>query len=100
MSIKVQGQVVITDDKKGLFDRLTLASIQLQSEMLCHQQLVTSSLTHKMKNFKSGMVLNGVQRGGANGEIFPPVEVLTPVNGAGLNEGDSYTPLIFCICLY
>ena len=30
---------------------------------------------------------------GPDGVILPPVEVLTPVNGAGLNEGDPYTPL-------
>ena len=30
---------------------------------------------------------------GPDGLILPPVEVLTPVNGAGLNEGDPYTPL-------
>ena len=30
---------------------------------------------------------------GPDGLILPPVEVLTPVNGAGLNDGDPYTPL-------
>ena len=30
---------------------------------------------------------------GPNGLILPPVEVLTPVNGAGLNEGDSLSPI-------
>ena len=30
---------------------------------------------------------------GPDGVILPPVEVLTPVNGAGLNEGDPYTPI-------
>ncbi len=30
---------------------------------------------------------------GPDGLILPPVEVLTPVNGAGLNEGDPYTPM-------
>ena len=30
---------------------------------------------------------------GPNGVILPSVEVLTPVNGAGLNEGDPYTPI-------
>ena len=30
---------------------------------------------------------------GPNGVILPSVEVLTPVNGAGLNDGDSYTPI-------
>ena len=30
---------------------------------------------------------------GPDGLILPPVEVLTPVNGAGLNEGDPYTPI-------
>ena len=30
---------------------------------------------------------------GPDGLILPPVEVLTPVNGAGLNEGDAYTPI-------
>ena len=30
---------------------------------------------------------------GPDGLILPSVDVLTPVNGAGLNEGDPYTPL-------
>ena len=30
---------------------------------------------------------------GPNGVILPSVEVLTPVNGAGLNDGQSYTPI-------
>ena len=30
---------------------------------------------------------------GPDGLILPPVEVLTPVNGAGLNEGDPYSPI-------
>ena len=30
---------------------------------------------------------------GPDGLILPPVEVLTPVNGAGLNEGNPYTPI-------
>ena len=30
---------------------------------------------------------------GPDGVILPSVDVLTPVNGAGLNEGDAYTPL-------
>lgn len=30
---------------------------------------------------------------GPNGVILPSVEVLTPVNGAGLNDGDPYTPM-------
>lgn len=30
---------------------------------------------------------------GANGLIIPPVEVLTPVNGAGITEFDSYEPV-------
>ena len=30
---------------------------------------------------------------GPDGLVMPPVEVLTPVNGAGLNEGSAYTPL-------
>ena len=30
---------------------------------------------------------------GPNGVILPSVEVLTPLNGAGLNDGQSYTPI-------
>ena len=30
---------------------------------------------------------------GPNGIILPSVEVLTPLNGAGLNDGQSYTPM-------
>ena len=30
---------------------------------------------------------------GPNGVILPSVEVLTPLNGAGLNDGQSYTPM-------
>ena len=30
---------------------------------------------------------------GANGLIIPPVEVLTPINGAGITEFDQYEPL-------
>ena len=30
---------------------------------------------------------------GPNGLIVTPVEVLTPINGAGLNDGDPYTPM-------
>ena len=30
---------------------------------------------------------------GPDGLILPSVDVLTPVNGAGLNDGDTYTPL-------
>ncbi len=31
--------------------------------------------------------------GGPDGLITPPVAVLTPLNGAGLNDGQSYTPM-------
>ena len=31
--------------------------------------------------------------GGPDGLITPPVAVLTPLNGAGLNDGQSYTPI-------
>ena len=93
MSIKVQGDVVITDDKKGLFDQVnpgvyTTAERDALSPAV--GDIVFNSEDEELQ------VWNGTEWGSAgsgSGSIGSPVEVLTPVDGAGVGGATNYTPM-------
>lgn len=90
MSIKVQGQVVITDDKKGLFDKVnpgayTTAERDALSPAV--GDIVYNSQDEELQ------VWNGVEWGSAgsgSGGIGTPVDVLTPLDGAGVGGSFNY----------
>ena len=92
MSIKVQGQVVITDDKKGLFDKVNpgaYTTAQRDALTPAVGDIVYNSQDEELQ------VWNGVDWGSAGsggGSIGSPVDVLTPLNGAGVGGATNYTP--------
>ena len=91
MSIKVQGQVVISDDKKGSFDQVNPgAYTTLERDALTPTvgDIVYNSQDEELQ------VWNGTEWGSAgsgSGSIGSPVEVLTPVDGAGVGGAFNYT---------
>ena len=90
MSIKVQGQVVITDDKKGVFDQVNpgaYTTAQRDALSPAVGDIVFNSEDEELQ------VWNGTDWGSAgsgNGSIGSPVEVLTPVDGAGVGGAVNY----------
>ena len=90
MSIKVQGQVVISDDKKGLFDQVnpgvyTTAERDALSPAV--GDIVYNSQDEELQ------VWDGTDWGSAgsgSGSIGSPVEVLTPLDGAGVSGSYNY----------
>lgn len=92
MSIKVQGQVVITDDKKGLFDKVNPGSyttVERDALTPAVGDIVYNSQDEELQ------VWNGTEWGSAgsgSGGIGTPVDVLTPLDGAGVGGATNYTP--------
>ena len=92
MSIKVQGQVVINNDKKGLFDQVNpgaYTTIERDALTPTVGDIVYNSQDEELQ------VWNGVEWGSAGsggGSIGSPVDVLTPLNGAGVGGATNYTP--------
>lgn len=92
MSIKVQGQVVITNDKKGLFDQVnpgayTTAEIAALTPNV--GDIVFNSEDEELQ------VWNGTEWGSAgsgSGGIGTPVDVLTPLDGAGVGGASTFVP--------
>ena len=84
MSIKVQGQVVITDDKKGLFEQVNPGSYTT-----AQRDALTPAIGDIVFNSEADelQVWDGTEWGsagsGTNGVIQPEVEVLTPLDRAG-----------------
>lgn len=91
MSIKVQGQVVISDNKKGLFDQVNPGAYTT-----AERDALTPSVGDIVFNTQDEelQVWNGVEWGSAgsgSGGIGAPVEVLSPVDGAGVGGAFNYT---------
>ena len=90
MSIKVQGDVVITDDKKGVFDQVNpgvYTTVQRDALSPAVGDIVFNSEDEELQ------VWNGTDWGSAgsgNGSIGSPVEVLTPTDGAGVGGAVNY----------
>ena len=92
MSIKVQGQVVITDDKKGLFDKVNPGAYTT-----AERDALTPAIGDIVFNSQDEelQVWNGVEWGSAgsgSGGIGTPVNVLTPLDGAGVGGAYTFTP--------
>ncbi len=92
MSIKVQGQVVINNDKKGLFDQVNPGAYTT-----AERDALTPSVGDIVYNSEDEelQVWNGVEWGSAgsgSGGIGTPVDVLTPLNGAGVGGANTFTP--------
>lgn len=90
MSIKVQGQVVITDDKKGLFDKVNPGAYTT-----AERDALTPAIGDIVFNSQDEelQVWNGVEWGSAgsgSGGIGSPVDVLTPLDGAGVGGASNY----------
>ena len=93
MSIKVQGQVVITDDKKGLFDKVNPGAYTT-----AERDALTPAVGDIVFNSQDEelQVWNGTEWGSAgsgSGGIGSPVDVLTPLDGAGVGGAYNYTGL-------
>ena len=90
MSIKVQGQVVITDDKKGLFDKVNpgaYTTTERDALSPAIGDIVYNSQDEELQ------VWNGVEwssAGSGSGGIGTPVDVLTPIDGAGVGGAFNY----------
>ena len=93
MSIKVQGQVVISNDKKGLFDQVNPgAYTTAERDALSPNvgDIVYNSQDEELQ------VWNGTDWGSAGsggGSIGSPVDVLTPLDGAGVGGAYNYVPV-------
>ena len=93
MSIKVQGQVVISNDKKGLFEQVNPgAYTTAERDALSPNvgDIVYNSQDEELQ------VWNGTDWGSAGsggGSIGSPVDVLSPVDGAGVGGAVNYWPI-------
>ena len=92
MSIKVQGQVVITDDKKGLFDKVNPGAYTT-----AERDALTPAIGDIVFNSQDEelQVWNGTEWGSAgsgSGGIGTPVDVLTPLDGAGVGGANTFVP--------
>ena len=93
MSIKVQGQVVISNDKKGLFEQVNPgAYTTTERDALSPNvgDIVYNSQDEELQ------VWNGTDWGSAGsggGSIGSPVDVLSPVDGAGVGGAVNYWPI-------
>ncbi len=92
MSIKVQGQVVINNDKKGLFDQVNpgaYTTVERDALTPAVGDIVFNTQDEELQ------VWNGVEWGSAgsgSGGIGTPVDVLTPLDGAGVGGATTFTP--------
>ena len=92
MSIKVQGQVVISDDKKGLFDQVNPGAYTT-----AERDALTPSVGDIVYNSEDEelQIWSGTEWGSAgsfSGGIGTPVDVLTPLDGAGVGGASTFTP--------
>ena len=93
MAIKVQGEVVITDDKKGVFDQVnpgvyTTAERDALSPVI--GDILFNSDDEELQVW-DGTDWSSAGSGSGSGTIGKPVEVLTPVDGAGVGGAKTYT---------
>ena len=92
MSIKVQGQVVINNDKKGLFDQVNPGAYTTAARDALSPNLGDIIYNSEDEELQ---VWNGTEWGSAGsggGSIGNPVDVLTPLDGAGVGGATNYTP--------